>query len=89
MPPAPLGATSSDVLGHLHHHLRLQRPQEMGMVVREMLLNRVEQLLIGTTCELRPALTVGDAALSFTDRGHLACSLRFSLVSPDAPPRMS
>jgi hypothetical protein len=42
------------------------------MVVREMLLDRLEQLLIGTTCELRPALTVGDAALSFIDRGHIA-----------------
>jgi hypothetical protein len=37
----------------------------------EMLLDRLEQLLIGATCELRPALTVSDASVSF-DRGHFA-----------------
>jgi hypothetical protein len=42
------------------------------MVMREMLLDRFEQFLIGTTCELRPALTVSDAALSLIDRGHFA-----------------
>jgi hypothetical protein len=38
---------------------------------------------------LRPALTVGDAALPFIDRGHIACPLLSSLISLDAPPRMS
>jgi hypothetical protein len=72
MPPGALGATSSDILSHLHHNLRIQRPQELGMVVREMLLDRLKQLLIGATCELRPALAMSDSAL--LDRGHIAWS---------------
>jgi hypothetical protein len=71
-PRAPFGATSSNILGHLHHQIRLQRPQELWMVVREMPLDRFEQLLIGATHELRPALAVGDPSLPFIDRGHFA-----------------
>ena len=71
-PRAPVGATSSDILGHLHHQLRRQRPQELGMVVREMPLDRLEQLLIGAACKLRPAVAVGDLSLPLIDRGHFA-----------------
>jgi hypothetical protein len=70
VPPGAIGATSSDILGHLHHDLRIQRPQELGMVVREMLLYRLEQLLIGVSCETRPALAVGDSPLPSVDRGR-------------------
>lgn len=48
------------------------------MVVREMTLDCFEQLLIGATSELRPALAVDDPSLPFIDRGHIACSLRSS-----------
>ena len=70
MPPGAIGATSSDILGHLHHDLRVHRPKELGMVVREMLLYCLKQLLIRATCELRPALAVGDPSLPPFDRGR-------------------
>ena len=38
------------------------------MVVREMLLNRIEELLLGCARELRPALAVGDPPVPFDDR---------------------
>lgn len=44
------------------------------MVVCEMTLDRVEQLFVRATCELRPALAVGDSPLLFIDRGHFAWS---------------
>jgi hypothetical protein len=66
-----VGATyTSDILGHLKHHIRLQCPQELGMVVREMSLNRLKELFVGPTRELRPALTVGHPP--FADHRHLA-----------------
>ena len=68
-PPAPTGATWPHILGHLHHYLRLQRPQELRMVMCEMSLDRVEQLLVGATCESRPALAVDDTSL-LVDRVH-------------------
>ena len=49
-------------LGHLLHHIQLQRPQELWVVMCEVLLCRVEELLLGIPCELRPALAVGDPA---------------------------
>lgn len=48
------------------------------MVVREMTFNRFEQLPIGATRELRPALAVDDPSLPLIDRGHIACRLRSS-----------
>ena len=39
------------------------------MVVSEMLLNRVEELLLGSTGELRPALAVGDPLVALDGRG--------------------
>ena len=58
------------------------------MVMREMPLDRLEQLLIRASYELRPALALGDASLPLIDRGHFACSLR-SCSSRDAPPWVS
>jgi hypothetical protein len=72
MPPGAIGATSSNLLSHLHHHRRIQRPQQLGMVMREMPLHGLKQLLIGAACELRPALAVGDPAFPLIDRGHFA-----------------
>ena len=40
------------------------------MVMCEVLLGRVEKLLLGLPCELRPALAVGDPAGLFADRRH-------------------
>ena len=68
-----MGATyTSDVLGHLKHHVRLQCPEELGVVVCEMSLDRGKELFVGTACELRPALTVCDPTVPFVDRPHLA-----------------
>jgi hypothetical protein len=38
----------------------------------EVSLYRFEQLLLGVSCELRPALTVSDPTMSVRDPGHLA-----------------
>jgi len=46
------------------------------MVVCEVSLHRIEELLIGLSCESRPALAVGDPSVPFVDRGHMAWSLR-------------
>jgi hypothetical protein len=68
-----VGATyTSNILGHLKHHIRPQGPQELGMMVCEMPLDRGEELLLGAACELRPALAVGDPLLLFADHRHLA-----------------
>jgi hypothetical protein len=40
------------------------------MVMCEMSLDRLEQLLVGATCELRPALALDDSSLPLVDRGH-------------------
>jgi hypothetical protein len=72
-PRAPAGASyTSDILGHLKHHIRLQRPEELRMMVREMLLDRGKELLVGAACELRPALAPSDPSLPSADRCHLA-----------------
>jgi hypothetical protein len=46
------------------------------MVMREMSLDRLEQLRVGAACELRPALALDDPSLPRIDRGHFACSVR-------------
>jgi hypothetical protein len=40
------------------------------MVMGEMSLERVEQLLVGATRELRPALALDDPSLPLVDGGH-------------------
>ena len=68
-----MGATyTSDILGHLKHHLRLKRPQELWMMACEVPLDRVEQLRVGVARELRPALALGGTTLPFADHCHLA-----------------
>lgn len=61
-----------DVLGHLMHRVQLQCPEELGVMMSEVSLNRLEQLLLGLSCELRPALAVSDPTMSVRDPGHLA-----------------
>jgi hypothetical protein len=56
----------------LKHHIRLQCPEELRMVVCEMPFNRFEELLVGPASEARPALAVGDPPLLFVDRSHVA-----------------
>ncbi len=51
------------------------------MVVREVSLHCIEELLIGLSCELRPALAVGDSLMPFADRSHCVWSLPCSLAS--------
>ena len=46
------------------------------MVVCEVSLHCIEELLIGLSCELRPALAVGDPSVPFVDRSHMAWSLQ-------------
>jgi hypothetical protein len=71
-PRAPVGVVhATDILGHLKHHIRLKRPQELWMMVCEVPLDGVEELLIGSTNELRPALALGRPS-PFADRCHLA-----------------
>ena len=50
----------------------------------EVSLDRVEQLLLGASCELRPAFTEGDPAVAVRDGGQLALivAVCFSLVRP-------
>ena len=54
----------------------------------EVPLSRFEELLLGVARELRPALAVGDPAVPFRDRGHVAL-----VIAADrhlsAPPRAS
>jgi hypothetical protein len=40
------------------------------MVVCEVSLHCIEEVLIGLSRELRPALAVGDPPVPFVDRGH-------------------
>jgi hypothetical protein len=72
-PRAPASATyTSDILGHLKHHVRLQCPKELWVVMCEMALDRFKELFVGTACELRPALTLSDPPLLLADHRHLA-----------------
>jgi hypothetical protein len=61
-----------DVLGHLIHQIQLKRPQELWVMMRDVSLNRLEELCLGATCELRPALAVGDPCVPSVDRGSSA-----------------
>jgi hypothetical protein len=40
-------------------------------MMSEVSLRRVEQLLLGIACELRPALAECDPTVSVRDRGHV------------------
>ena len=75
-PRAPVGVVcATNILGHLKHHLRLKRPQELWMMVCEVPFDRVEELGVGITREVRPTLALGDPALAFADRCHLGRSV--------------
>jgi hypothetical protein len=54
-----------DVLGHLIHQVQLHCPKELGVMMSDVPLDRLEELLLRTACELRPALTVGDPCMPF------------------------
>jgi hypothetical protein len=56
----------------LKHHVGLQCPKELRVVMCEMALDRFKELVVGTACELRPALTLSDPPLLFADHRHLA-----------------
>ena len=49
-----------NVLGHLHQHIQLQCPEELGVMMCDVLLSGIEELFLGASSELRPALAVGD-----------------------------
>jgi len=59
------------VLGHLMHHLELHRPKELRVMMGEVLLNGVEQLLLGVSCEMCPTLAEGGPPVLVRDLGHL------------------
>ena len=42
------------LLGHLRHHIQLQRPQELWVVMCEVLLRRLEELLLGRPASCAP-----------------------------------
>ena len=54
------------------------------MVMREVSLGHTEQFLFGVSCELRPALAIGDPTICVLDRGHLSsvCVAWLHLVRP-------
>jgi hypothetical protein len=58
-----------DVFGHLIHQIQLKRPQELWVMMRDVSLNRLEELCLGPTCELRPALAVGNPCMRPVYRG--------------------
>ena len=45
-------------------------------MMREVLLSRVEEFLLGVATELRPAVTVGDPSGLFVDRSHVSSNKR-------------
>ena len=51
------------------NHIQSHRPEELRVVMCEVTLSRVEQFLLGTAGESRPALAKGDPAIVFGDRG--------------------
>jgi hypothetical protein len=61
-----------DVLGHLIHQVQLHCPEELGVMMRDVPLDRFEELLLRTACELRPALAVRDPRMPFVQRGYSA-----------------
>ena len=69
-PPALMRLVPPDVLGHLMHRGQLQRPEELGVMMGEVSLSRIEQLLLGIASELRPALAESDPSVSVLDHGH-------------------
>ena len=52
------------------HRGQLKRPDELWVPMGEVSLSRVEQLLLGFACELRPALAEGDPTASVLDYGQ-------------------
>jgi hypothetical protein len=58
-PRAPVGVNAANVLGHLHHHVKLERPHELGMVMSDMAFSRLEEIQSSVARELRPALAKG------------------------------
>jgi len=43
LPPGARRRPETDGLGHLTHHVRLQCPEELGMVMCEVLLDCIEE----------------------------------------------
>jgi hypothetical protein len=62
-PRVALGATAPNVLGHLTHHVQLQRPEELWVVLCEVQLRRLVELLLGIADEERPALASRDPSV--------------------------
>jgi hypothetical protein len=54
------------------HRLQLQCPKELRVMMCEVSLDRVEQLLFGSACDLRPALADNDPPVTVPDGGQMA-----------------
>jgi hypothetical protein len=65
------------------HHFQLKCPKELGVMMGEVSLSRIEQLLLGISSELRPTLAEGDPTVSVLVRGH---SHECDLASPRSAP---
>lgn len=50
------------------------------MMMREVSLNRIEELLLGVAAELRPALAASDPSVPVLDRGDVASVFAVRLV---------
>ena len=61
-----------DVLGHLIDHVQLQRPEELRVMMGDVSLYRLEELLLRTSGELRPALAIRDPPMPLVDRARSA-----------------
>ena len=73
------------LLGHLRYHVELERPQELWVMMGEVLFGRCEELLPVAACELRPAFAVGNLAGLIVDHGHVCSVLRPILLVDPGP----
>jgi hypothetical protein len=51
-------------------HVTPNCPKELGVVMREVSLGRLEQFVLGISRESRPTLAEGNPAVLFVDWGH-------------------
>ncbi len=69
--PPPKRLVPPDVLGHLMHRFQLQCPEELWVMMCEVSLDRVEQLLLGSACDLRPTFADENSPVAVRDFGQM------------------
>jgi hypothetical protein len=78
--PPPQRLVPPDLLGHLMHRVQLQCPEELGVMMCEVSLDRVEQLLLGSACKLRPAFADDNPPVTVHDFGQIPLIVAVSLL---------